>query len=57
MMVFFYILDFLYPYIKKRVKKFGIEEGMIVVDYGCGLGSYTTEMAEPVGIYYSLITL
>jgi len=49
MMVFFYILDFLYPYIKKRVKKFGIEEGMTVVDYGCGLGSYTTEMAELVG--------
>jgi len=49
MMVFFDVLDFLYPYIKKRVKKFGIEEGMIVVDYGCGLGSYTTEMAELVG--------
>jgi ubiquinone/menaquinone biosynthesis C-methylase UbiE len=47
--VFFDILDFLYPYIKKRVKKFGIEDGMTVVDYGCGLGSYTKEMAELVG--------
>lgn len=47
--VFFDILDFFYPYIKKRVKKFGIKDGMTVVDYGCGLGSYTTEMAELVG--------
>ena len=48
-MVFFDILDFFYHYIKKRVKKFGIEEGMTLVDYGCGLGSYTTEMEELVG--------
>lgn len=48
-MVFFDILDSLYPYIKKRVKKFGIKQGMTVVDYGCGPGSYTKEMAELVG--------
>jgi ubiquinone/menaquinone biosynthesis C-methylase UbiE len=47
--VFFDILDFFYPYIKKRVKKFGIKQGMTVVDYSCSLGSYTKEMAELVG--------
>lgn len=45
----FKIVDFLYPYIKKRVKKFGITEGMTVVDYGCGPGRYTTKLADLVG--------
>lgn len=45
----FKIVDFFYPYIKKRVKKFGIEEGMTVVDYGCGPGRYATKIAEIVG--------
>ncbi|WP_455367429.1 class I SAM-dependent methyltransferase [[Eubacterium] cellulosolvens] len=45
----FKIVDFLYPYVKKRVKKFGIKEGMTIVDYGCGPGRYTTKFAELVG--------
>lgn len=42
----FRVIDFIYPYIDKRVKKFGIEPGMTVVDYGCGPGRYTTRFAE-----------
>lgn len=42
-------IDFLYPYVKKRIKKFGIEEGMTVVDYGCGPGRYSIEFAKLVG--------
>lgn len=45
----FHIIDFIYPYIDKRVKKFGIKEGMTVVDYGCGPGRYATRLAELVG--------
>jgi len=45
----FKVVDFFYPYIKKRIKKFGIEEGMTVVDYGCGPGRYSTEFAKLVG--------
>ena len=45
----FKIVDFFYPYINKRVKKFGIEKGMTVVDYGCGPGRYATKIAEIVG--------
>ena len=44
--------DFLFLYkrtIRKRVKKFGIESGMTVVDYGCGPGRYTVKFAELVG--------
>jgi ubiquinone/menaquinone biosynthesis C-methylase UbiE len=42
--------DFLLPFrIRKRVKKFGIESGMTVVDYGCGPGRYTIKFAELVG--------
>lgn len=42
--------DFIHPYkISKRVKKFGIEPGMTVVDYGCGPGRYTVKFAELVG--------
>ena len=45
----FKIVDFFYPYIKKRIKKFGIQEGMTVVDYGCGPGRYSAEFAKLVG--------
>ena len=45
----FKVIDFVYPHIKKRVRKFGIEEGMTVVDYGCGPGRYTVQFAELVG--------
>jgi len=45
----FHIIDFIYPYIDRRVKKFGVKEGMTVVDYGCGPGRYTTRLAKLVG--------
>ena len=45
----FKVIDFFYPYIKKRVKKFGIGEGITVVDYGCGTGRYSKEFARLVG--------
>ena len=43
------IHDFLFPYIGKRVKKFGIEPGMTVVDYGCGPCRYADKFAELAG--------
>jgi len=42
-------LDFLCPCVEKRVRQFGIEKGMAVVDYGCGPGRYTAKLAEFVG--------
>jgi len=48
MTITFNVIDFLFPYVGKRVKKFGIQEGMTVVDYGCGPGRYATKFAELV---------
>jgi len=47
----FKIMDFIHPYIKKRVKTFDIEKGMTVcLDYGMWTpGRYTTELAKLVG--------
>jgi len=45
----FHVIDFIYPYIDKRIKKFGVEPGMTVVDYGCGPGRYATRFARLVG--------
>lgn len=45
----FKLVDFIYPHVKSRSKTFGISNGMIVVDYGCGPGRYTTEFAKIVG--------
>jgi ubiquinone/menaquinone biosynthesis C-methylase UbiE len=45
----FKVIDFVYPYIDKRVQRFGIQPGMTVVDYGCGPGRYTTRFAYLVG--------
>ena len=45
----FALLDLIYPYIGRRVRRFGIREGMTVVDYGCGPGRYTTWFAKLVG--------
>ena len=34
---------------KRRIKLFGLTEGMIVVDYACGSGQYALEYAKIVG--------
>ena len=49
MVLAFKFLDLFYPYIGRRVRAFGIREGMTVVDYGCGPGRYTTHFARLVG--------
>ena len=49
MAIMFNVIDFLYPYVKKRVKRFGISEGMTIIDYGCGPGRYSIKFAELVG--------
>jgi len=49
MVFIFKVVDFIYPRINKRVGKFCIEEGMTVVDYGCGPGRYSVKFAELVG--------
>ncbi len=45
----FKVVDFLFPYIDRRIRKFGIVDGMSVVDYGCGPGRYTIRFAKLVG--------
>jgi ubiquinone/menaquinone biosynthesis C-methylase UbiE len=49
MVLFFDFIDFFYPHIAKRAMRFGIVEGMTVVDYGCGPGRYTVNFAKLVG--------
>jgi ubiquinone/menaquinone biosynthesis C-methylase UbiE len=49
MQFLFRVIDFVHPYIDKRVQRFGIQPGMTVVDYGCGPGRYTTRFAHLVG--------
>ena len=49
MVLAFKVIDFFYPYVNRRIKKFGIEEGMVVVDYGCGPGRYAIKLAGLVG--------
>jgi ubiquinone/menaquinone biosynthesis C-methylase UbiE len=45
----FDLKDWLFPSVDKRVAGFGIQEGMTVVDYGCGPGRYTIRFAKLVG--------
>jgi len=49
MNLIFHVIDFVHPYIDKRVEKFGLQPGMTVVDYGCGPGRYTIRIAKLVG--------
>lgn len=41
--------DWMFPGVDKRVAEFGLLDGMIIVDYGCGPGRYTTRFAKLVG--------
>jgi ubiquinone/menaquinone biosynthesis C-methylase UbiE len=43
------VQDRLFPRIDKRIEGFPLEQGMTVVDYGCGPGRYTTRFARLVG--------
>lgn len=43
------VKDWVYPRIAVRAQTFGIKPGMIVVDYGCGPGRYTTPFSKLVG--------
>ncbi|MFC2137644.1 class I SAM-dependent methyltransferase [Bacteroidota bacterium] len=45
----FKIMDFFFPYIDKRIRKFNIKKGDIVVDYGCGPGRYSIRFSALVG--------
>jgi ubiquinone/menaquinone biosynthesis C-methylase UbiE len=49
MVLFFDIINFVYPHVARRAKRFGIGAGMTVVDYGCGPGRYTINLADLVG--------
>jgi ubiquinone/menaquinone biosynthesis C-methylase UbiE len=46
----FTLIDLLLPSrVEQRIGRFGIREGMTVVDYGCGPGRYATRIARLVG--------
>ena len=45
----FRVLDLFSPYIDRRVKRFDIQAGVTVVDYGCGPGRYTERFVTLVG--------
>ena len=49
MTLLFRLVDLIFPYINRCLKKFGVKEGMTVVDYGCGPGRYSTKLARLVG--------
>jgi ubiquinone/menaquinone biosynthesis C-methylase UbiE len=49
MVLLFNVIDFFYPHVARRAKRFGITAGMTVVDYGCGPGRYTVNFAALVG--------
>ena len=46
MVLLFDVIDFVYPHVARRAKRFGIGAGMTVVDYGCGPGRYTINFAN-----------
>ena len=43
------VIDILFSHIEKRVAGFGIQQGMTIVDYGCGPGRYTVHYSRLVG--------
>ena len=44
----FTVRDVLFP-VGKRLDQFGIDEGFIVIDFGCGPGSYVEKASQLVG--------
>ena len=46
---FMKLADHVHPHVRVRAEAFGIKPGQTVVDYGCGPGRYTAEMARLVG--------
>ena len=46
---FMKLADHVHPHVHLRAEAFGIKPGQTVVDYGCGPGRYTVEMARLVG--------
>ena len=57
MQVFMKIADHVYPHVRTRSESFGIKPGQTVVDYGCGPGRYTIEMAQLVGVSGKVIAV
>ena len=49
MQVFMKLADHVHPHVRTRTESFGIKPGQTIVDYGCGPGRYTIEMAQLVG--------
>ena len=49
MILTFKIIDFIFPYVKNRIKNFNLQQGMTVIDYGCGPGRYTIPFSKIVG--------
>ena len=50
MVLTFKLVDFFFhSRIDRQIKEFGLGEGLVVVDYGCGPGRYTTRFARIVG--------
>lgn len=43
------LMDWLHPTVEKRSRRFGLREGMTVIDYGCGPGRYLPYYARLVG--------
>ena len=57
MQVFMKLADHVHPHVRTRTESFGIKPGQTVVDYGCGPGRYTIEMAQLVGATGKVIAI
>ena len=45
----FGLIDLFFPIVERRANSFGLQPGMLVVDYGCGPGRYAVRFARIVG--------
>lgn len=43
------LIDTVHPQIPALTKSFGIQSGMVIVDYGCGPGRFTVEFSKLTG--------